>query len=249
MKRIPLIAGNWKMYKTQREAQAFIAELSPLVASAQRRIFIAPPFTAIEAVVAASKGTKIIVGAQNVHDAQEGAFTGEISSRMLKAIGASFVIIGHSERRTLFSETNDWINRKLKRVLAEGLIPILCIGETLEQRNAGSTDAVLTDQLLECLQGITLDALSSVIVAYEPIWAIGTGRTATPEMAQAVHRKCRQVVEDKWGREASEELYLLYGGSVKPDNIAALMQEPDIDGVLVGGAALDPKSFAQIINF
>ncbi|MBS0652215.1 MAG: triose-phosphate isomerase [Verrucomicrobia bacterium] len=249
MKRIPLIAGNWKMYKTRAEAQAFIADLLPLVASAQRRIFIAPPFTAIEAACAAARGSKIVIGAQNVHDANEGAFTGEVSCRMLKELGAAFVIIGHSERRTLFSENDTWINRKLKRALSEGIIPILCIGETFEQREVGSTDEVLFQQMEEGLQGVTKQELKSVIIAYEPIWAIGTGKTATPEMAQAVHRRCRLWVEKKYGLDSAEQLYILYGGSVKPDNIAALMQEPDIDGALVGGAALDPRSFAQLINF
>jgi triosephosphate isomerase len=249
MKRIPLIAGNWKMYKTRAETQAFISELLPLVASSQRRIYLAPPFTAIETACTAARGSKIVIGAQNVHDAAEGAFTGEVSCRMLKELGATFVIIGHSERRTLFSEHDTWINRKLKRALSEGIVPILCIGETFEQRESGSTDTVLQQQLEEGLQGVTKEELKSVIIAYEPIWAIGTGKTATPELAQVVHSRCRLWIEKKYGLDVAGQVYILYGGSVKPDNIAALMQEPDIDGALVGGAALDPRSFAQLINF
>lgn len=249
MKRIPLIAGNWKMYKTRAEAEAFISELIPLIGGAQRRVFLVPPFTAIETLVSAVRGTKIVIGAQNVHDAKEGAFTGEVSCRMLKELGAAFVLVGHSERRTLFSEDSTWTNRKLRRVLAEGLAPILCIGETLQQRDAGLTDTVLFEQLEEGLQGVGKEELKSVILAYEPVWAIGTGVTATPEMAQAVHSRCRLWIEKKWGGDAAGQLTILYGGSVKPDNIAALMQQPDIDGVLVGGASLDPRSFAQLINF
>jgi len=249
MKRIPLIAGNWKMYKTRAQAQAFISELLPLVGSAQRKIFLAPPFTAIETALSAVRGTNIVIGAQNVHDASEGAFTGEVSCFMLKELGARFVIVGHSERRTLFGEKDPWINKKVRRVLSEGMMPLLCIGETLEQRESGATDDVLFQQMEEGLQGITKQELKSVILAYEPVWAIGTGKTATPEMAQAVHSRCRALIEKKYGLDSASEFYILYGGSVKPDNIAALMQEPDIDGVLVGGAALDPRSFAQLVNF
>lgn len=237
------------MYKTRAEVRAFISDLLPLVVSAERRIYIAPPFTAIEVACAEVLGSKIVIGAQNVHDANEGAFTGEVSCRMLKELGADFVIIGHSERRTLFAEHNTWINRKLKRVLSEGMIPILCIGETFEQRESNATNEVLFEQLEEGLQGVTQQELKSVIIAYEPIWAIGTGKTATPDMAQAVHKRCRLWIEKKYGLDGAAELYILYGGSVKPDNIASLMQEPDIDGVLVGGAALDPRSFAQLVNF
>ncbi len=249
MKRIPLIAGNWKMYKTRAEAQRFISDLLPLIGSVQRRIYIAPPFTAIEAVCSAVRGSKIVVGAQNIHDADEGAFTGEISCRMVRELGAAFVIIGHSERRTLFAEHNTWINRKLKRALSEGIIPVLCIGETFEQRESEKVDEVLFQQMEEGLQGVAKQELKSVIIAYEPIWAIGTGKVATPDIAQSVHQRCRLWVEKKYGLDAANELYILYGGSVRPDNIASLMQGPDIDGVLVGGAALDPRSFAQLINF
>ncbi len=249
MKRIPLIAGNWKMYKTRAEASAFVAELLPLIGSAQRRVFLAPSFSAIQTVVEAVKGSNIVVGAQNAHDAIEGAFTGEVSCRMLKELGVGFVLVGHSERRALFLEDSAWINRKLRRVLDEGLIPILCIGETLKQRDAGQTNEVLFDQLEQGLQGVGKEEVKSVILAYEPVWAIGTGVSATAEMAQEVHSQCRRWIENKWGGDAAEQFYILYGGSVKPDNIAGLMQQPDIDGALVGGASLDPRSFAQLINF
>ncbi len=249
MKRVPLIIGNWKMYKTPREAADFIEELSPLVASTQRRVYLAPGFLAIEAAVRAAKGSRMLIGAQNLHEQVEGSFTGEISARMLMAAGASFVIIGHSERRVLFGETNALINQKVHRALTAGLVPVVCIGETLKERELGLTKAVLSQQLEECLKGVLSPSLASLIVAYEPIWAIGTGVAATPAHAQQVHKMCRDFVEEKWGREASQQLYLLYGGSVKPDNIASLMSEVDIDGVLVGGASLDVKSFAQLINY
>lgn len=249
MKRIPLIVGNWKMHKTRKEALAFVRDLLPLIGSAQRRVFIAPPFTAIEAVLSAAKGSRIVVGAQNVHDGLEGAFTGEVSTKMLKELGAAFVIVGHSERRSLFSEADGWINKKLKRILHEGMIPILCVGETFAQRDARATDEVISQQLEEGLQGVTKEELKSVIIAYEPIWAIGTGKTATPEIAQDVHRKCRLWIEKKYGHDSAGEVYVIYGGSVRPDNMGALMQGPDVDGVLVGGASLDPQSFAQLINF
>lgn len=249
MKRVPLIAGNWKMHKTAREAVDFIDELSPLIASAQRRVYLAPSFTALEAACDAAKGTKIQIGAQNMHPCIDGAYTGEVSAQMLLAAGASFVILGHSERRIHCGETNALINSKIKRALAAGLIPLLCIGETLEEREKGETRSVLCRQLQECLHEVLTPSLASIIVAYEPIWAIGTGKAATPQLAQQAHQFCRQFVEERWGKRTAQELYLLYGGSVKPDNIAALMAEVDIDGVLVGGAALEVDSFAKLVNY
>ncbi len=249
MIRIPLITGNWKMYKTGEEAARFIASLVPQIASTERRVLIAASFTALESAAKAAQGTRIAIGAQNMHDQQDGAFTGETSARMLKASGASFVILGHSERREHFLETNTFIHRKIKRALAEGLIPLLCIGETLIDREQNRMEKVLALQLEECLQGLTPEEFKRLMIAYEPIWAIGTGRTATPAIAQTTHRWIRNFLENLYGKENAAQTYLLYGGSVKPDNIAALMQETDIDGVLVGGASLDPSSFAKIINY
>jgi triosephosphate isomerase len=249
MHRIPLIAGNWKMYKTTAEAREYISALSEETASTQRRIFLAVPFTAIEGAVDAAKGTKISIGAQNMHDQVEGAYTGEVSVRMLKASGTSFVILGHSERRQLFAETNAFIHRKLLRALQEGLTPILCIGELFHERESGEYLNILKFQLEECLYGLNASQVAQVIIAYEPVWAIGTGKTATPEIAQAVHSFIRSWVEERHGVECAGQVCLIYGGSVKPDNIASLMQQTDIDGVLAGGASLDVKSFAQIANY
>ncbi len=207
------------------------------------------PFTAIEAGVEAAKGTKISIGAQNMHDQMEGAFTGEISARMLKASGASYVILGHSERRQYFKETNAFIHRKLALALKEGLTPILCIGELADERESGKYGDVLKTQLDECLQNLNAPQVEKVVLAYEPVWAIGTGKTATPEIAQGVHRFIRNWVEEKYSIGCAERICLIYGGSVKPDNIASLMQQTDIDGVLVGGASLDVESFAKIVNY
>ncbi len=249
MNRIPLIAGNWKMYKTTVEAQAFIAALSPMISSKERNVFLAVPFTSIEGAVKASQGTSICIGAQNMHDQKDGAFTGEISGRMLKSSGAAFVILGHSERRQYFSETNSFIHSKLLSALQEGLIPILCVGEHLSHRECGEHEKVLELQLEECLQEISVETASKIVIAYEPVWAIGTGKTATCDVAQAAHGFIRQWLEKRFGKECAAKMSIIYGGSVKPDNISSLMQQNDIDGVLVGGAALDPASFAQIINY
>ena len=249
MHRVPLIAGNWKMYKTAAEAREFISALSKKTAPSQRRIVLAVPFTAIEAGVEAAKGTKISIGAQNMHDQMEGAFTGEISLRMLKASGASYVILGHSERRQYFKETNAFIHRKLELALKEGLIPILCIGELADERESGKYRDVLKLQLEQCLQNLKAAQVEKVVIAYEPVWAIGTGKTATPEIAQDVHRFIRNWIEEKYSMGCAEQTCLIYGGSVKPDNIASLMQQTDIDGVLVGGASLEVESFAKIVNY
>lgn len=249
MNRIPLIVGNWKMYKTASEAREFVLALIPEVTHSECRIFIAAPFTAIDAAAVAAKGSRISIGAQNMHDKREGTFTGEISARMLKSSGASFVILGHSERRQHFAETDSFICRKVMTALQEGLTPILCIGELLQQREAAEQENVLKFQLEQCLQGLDSAKAAHVVIAYEPVWAIGTGKTATPQIAQAVHRFIRQWLEERFGRECSEKISLLYGGSVKPDNTSSLMEQTDIDGVLVGGASLDVKSFAQIINY
>jgi triosephosphate isomerase (TIM) len=248
MARIPLIAGNWKMFKTGREAREFVHALAKAVPESSRRIYLSVPFTALAEAAQAAQGSPILIGAQNMHDQVEGAFTGEISARMLKEAGAEFVLLGHSERRQHFGETNAFIHRKLQRALSENLIPILCIGETLAEREQNVTQRVLSRQLEECLRGLDAHALARVIIAYEPVWAIGTGRTATPAIAQEVHRHIRQFLLHSSGNKAAESVCLLYGGSVKADNIADLMKEPDIDGALVGGASLDVASFVQIIQ-
>jgi triosephosphate isomerase len=245
MKRKPILAGNWKMYKTRGEAKAFVHELAPLVKDALCRVLIAPPFTALAAAASSAHGSSLEVGAQNMHDAENGPFTGEISAVMLREAGARFVILGHSERRQIFQESNAFISRKIKSALNAGLQPILCIGETREERDLGKTEETLSNQLSECL-GET--SSSELILAYEPVWAIGTGEMATPEMAQEVHRFCRKWLAKKWGESLSEQIPLLYGGSVKPETLQSLMKMPDIDGALVGGAALDLVSFANMIN-
>lgn len=228
------------MYKTGEEASAFIRTIIPLIKNTSYPVFLAVPFTAIQDAVQAAQGSNIIIGAQNMHDAEEGAYTGEISGRMLKSAGAQFVILGHSERRQYFFETNEWINRKVKSALKIGLKPILCIGETDQERQQGLTKEILLGQISECLKGISENEKKPLVVAYEPIWAIGTGKTATPQMAQETHALCRRVL--------AKQIPLIYGGSVKPDNIAALIAEPDIDGALVGGASLNVDTFANIIN-
>ena len=237
------------MFKTTAEAREFISALSEQTALAERRIFLAVPFIAIEGAIDAAKGTKISIGAQNMHDQSEGAYTGEISVRMLKASGASFVILGHSERRQLFVENNAFIHRKLLRALQEGLTPILCIGELANERESGEYLKILELQLERCLQGLNSTQMAQVIIAYEPVWAIGTGKTATPEIAQVVHSFIRHWLEERYDIDCAEQVCLIYGGSVKPDNIVSLMQQTDIDGVLVGGASLEVKSFAQIVNY
>jgi triosephosphate isomerase (TIM) len=249
MNRTPLIAGNWKMHKTAQEAEAFIAALIQNIPPQGRKVCLAVPFTAIDAVIKAVSKSALCVGAQNMHDQKEGAFTGEISAQMLRSSGASFVLLGHSERRQLFEESNSFIHRKLLSALNAGLTPFLCVGELLAHRENGEEKEVLQTQLEECLQGISSEQAEQIVIAYEPIWAIGTGKTATPEMAQAAHHCIRKWLEKRFGKACAEKISLLYGGSVKPDNTALLMQQADIDGVLVGGASLDAHTFAQIVNY
>lgn len=245
-----VIAGNWKMYKTIQEAQHYVETLAPLLRESQVEVYLAVPFTAISPTVERTKelNSRVRIGAQNMNDASEGAFTGEIAGRMLKEAGASFVILGHSERRHIFKETDSFINRKVKSALAIGLQPLLCIGETLEEREKGETELVLERQLKESLEGISADQLKTLILAYEPVWAIGTGRVAHPEDAEKAHQFCRQVISTQWGAEVADALVIQYGGSVKPENAKALLEKEDIDGLLVGGASLKPESFVQIIN-
>ncbi len=250
MKRKPLIAGNWKMHKTVNETLAYIEAFKPLVADvSDRDVMIAPPFIALDAAEKALEGSNVALGAQNCHWKDEGAFTGEISPRMLADIGVTYVIVGHSERRHIFGETDEMIRQKIEAVLKHEMIPILCIGETLEEREAGKTLAVLERQLKEGLKGFSAGELKDLVVAYEPVWAIGTGKTATPEQAQEAHAFVRKLLSEMFDEAFAEKTRILYGGSVKPENIVGLMARPDIDGALVGGASLNPDTFARIVRF
>jgi triosephosphate isomerase len=248
--RRPLIAGNWKMHKTGPEAVITAAALKPLVAEATDvDIMIAPTFTALDQVSEAITGSNIGLGAQNLYWESQGAFTGEISAEMIKAAGCQYVIIGHSERRQFFGETDQTVNRKIEKASQAGLIPVFCIGETDTQREAGETFSVLDKQVKNGLENLFPENLQTLVVAYEPVWAIGTGKTATTEQAQQVHAHVRQAFADKFSPEFAQGLRILYGGSVKPSNVKELMAMPDIDGALVGGASLDPESFSQLVNF
>ena len=250
MSRTPLLAGNWKMHGARAEAVALASELAKAVGRVGgREVLVAPPFTAIEAVAAAIAGTDIRLGAQNLHWEKKGAFTGEISGDMLREAGCTHVIIGHSERRQLFGETNETVNKRLHAALAVGLTPIVCVGETLQEREADATVQVVTRQVVAGLAGIAAADLARSIVAYEPVWAIGTGKTATPGQAQEVHRTIRDQLVAIADPVTAEAVRILYGGSVKPDNIDSLMAEPDIDGALVGGASLVPEQFIRIVRF
>ena len=244
------MAANWKMFKTAEQARDFFRDFLPLVAGHERdEIVVCPPYLAIPASVEACQGSAIAVGGQNLHWEKEGAFTGEISAAMLLAAGASHVIIGHSERRQFFGETDDVVNLKLKAALEAGLTPIVCVGEVLEEREAGLTEDVLRRQCLRAFHAISGKKAAKLIVAYEPVWAIGTGKTATPQMAADAHALIRSEAEKAFGEEFGQQLRILYGGSVKPENVKALMAESEIDGALVGGASLDPKSFAAIVKY
>jgi triosephosphate isomerase len=247
--RTPLIAGNFKMFKTVGETVAYVNDLRALIKDVQGvEIAIAPPFTALAAAVNAAASSAISIGAQNLHWARDGAFTGEVSAAMVRETGARYAIVGHSERRTLFGDTNDTVNKRMHAALGAGLVPIVCIGETLAERDRNETLAVLDRQIKESLDGITGEQLSGMVLAYEPVWAIGTGRNATPAQAGEAHFHIRQRLKQWFGLDASERCRVLYGGSVKPDNIAKLIDEPDVDGALVGGASLEPKSFFAIIQ-
>lgn len=244
--RRKLLAANWKMYKTPAEAQAFCRDFLPMMEGFAGDVVLCPPAVCIPATVEATRGSHIRVGAQNVHWDKEGAFTGELSTGMLLAAGCTHVIIGHSERRQYFGETDSSVNKRLEAALEAGLTPICCVGEMLEERKAGLTDEVLRRQCTVAFRGISGEKAAKLTVAYEPVWAIGTGHTATPEMAQEAHLTIRAEVAKALGQQVADDLRILYGGSVKPDNAHALMAQPDIDGALVGGASLDPKSFAAI---
>jgi triosephosphate isomerase (TIM) len=244
------MAGNWKMYKTPAETSAFFEKFRPLAGSAEHcEVVICPPFTNLAAAAKAVEGTRIRIGAQNLHWAKEGAFTGEISAAMIISSGCSHVIIGHSERRQYFGETDETVLKRTVAALDAGLTPIVCVGERLEQRESGQTETVLVEQFQGGIAGLTPQQFASVIIAYEPVWAIGTGKTATPDIAADAHRIIRAQVRGKFGADAASAIRILYGGSVKPDNVKSLMAQPEIDGVLVGGASLDAASFATIVNF
>ncbi|PYX26497.1 MAG: triose-phosphate isomerase [Acidobacteria bacterium] len=248
--RKKVIAANWKMYKTPDQAREFFREFLPLVKDHDRdEIVVCPTYLCIDAAVNSVNGSCVAVGAQDLHWEKEGAFTGEINAAMLAAVGTTHVIIGHSERRQHFGETDDTVNLKLKSALEAGLAPIVCVGEVLEEREAGLTDDVLRRQCLRAFYAISAKKASKMVVAYEPVWAIGTGKTATPQMAADAHTIIRGEAAKAFGQEFSDGVRILYGGSVKPQNAKALMSEAEIDGALVGGASLDPKSFAAIVRY
>jgi triosephosphate isomerase len=250
MSRTPLLAGNWKMHGTRREAVALAHGLATrLGKTAGREVLIAPPFTALEAVAEAIAGSRILLGAQNVHWEAKGAFTGEVSVAMLHEARCTHVIVGHSERRQYFGETDDTVAKRCKAALAGGLTPIVCVGEMLAEREAGTTAAVVTKQVNGALAGLAAGDVERLVLAYEPVWAIGTGRTASPAQAQEVHALIRQRLAALASPMVAAAVRILYGGSVKPDNVDTLMAEPDIDGALVGGACLDVDSFARIVNY
>ena len=247
--RTPFIAANWKMYKTVHEAVAFIKELKSLAKDVHDvEIVVAPPFTALHSAAEAAHASAIGIAGQDLHWEREGAFTGEVSAAMLKEAGAEYVIIGHSERRRLFGETDATVNRKLASAVAAQLTSIVCIGETLEERDANQTLAVLDRQIKAGLDGLTADQIGALVVAYEPVWAIGTGRNATPAQAAEAHAHIRSRLRQWFGGNAAEHSHIIYGGSVKPENIRDLVVLPDVDGALVGGASLDLRSYYEIIT-
>jgi len=249
-KRKPILAGNWKMNMTTAQARELASKLVPLVSGVKdREIVLGPPFTALGVVAEAIKGTNIGLAAQNLHWEDKGAFTGEISADMLLDSGCKYVIIGHSERRQYFGETDETANRKVKQALRKGLLPILCVGETLAEREAGRLNDIISRQVTGGLKEIGAGDMQKVVVAYEPVWAIGTGKTATPEQANEVHALIRQKVLALYNADIAGGLRIQYGGSVTPENVSLLMSMPDIDGALVGGASLKPESFAALVNF
>jgi triosephosphate isomerase (TIM) len=249
MARKTLIAGNWKMYKTAGEGAALVEEIKKGLAGAPSDVVVAPPYTALAAVVAAAKGSAVAVAAQNMHYEKEGAFTGEVAPAMLKDIGVTHVILGHSERRQYFAETDEGVAKKTKVALASGLAPISCVGETLAEREAGKTMEVVGRQVDAILKALTADEATKIVIAYEPVWAIGTGKVATPEQAQEVHAFIRKRIAEVHGAKVADGLRILYGGSVKPDNVKGLMALPDVDGALVGGASLKGDSFLKLVHF
>ena len=241
-----LVAGNWKMHTDLAEAVRLASEVARVAAPGGVTVAVCPPFVSLEAVAEMLRETPVRLGAQTMHHEESGAFTGEVSAPMLTSVGCDYVILGHSERRQLFGETDEGVNRKVRTAMRHGLVPIVCVGETLGEREAGDEEAVVRRQLDGALAGVALDEAAALVVAYEPVWAIGTGRTASPEQAQAMHRFIRDRLADTFG-PLGREVEILYGGSVKPDNAADLFAQPDIDGGLIGGASLDAESFARIV--
>ena len=247
--RKPIIAGNWKMHKTIAEAVEFVNDIKDKVNNTDVEAVICAPFTLLKDLKEATKGTNIKIGAQNMHYAEQGAFTGEISAPMLKELNIDYVVLGHSERRQYFNETNETVNKKVIKALEEGIDPILCVGETLEEREASETKNVCKEQTEKALIGVSAEDMKKVVIAYEPVWAIGTGKTATAEDANDVIAYIREVVKGLYGEEISEEVRIQYGGSVKPSNVAEIMNQSDIDGALVGGASLLASDYTELVNF
>ena len=248
--RRPLIAGNWKMFKTCSEAVEAAGQLAKLVAmTSDIDVMIAPQFTALAPVSDVVRGSRVSLGAQNLFWETEGAYTGEISSVMLVSVGCKYVIIGHSERRQYFYETDETVNKKIKAAIKNDLVPVLCVGESEKERESKETFSVLDKQVKKGIEGFSSDDLETLVIAYEPVWAIGTGKTATTDQAQEAHQFLRSVLEKSFGNMLAKSIRILYGGSVKPNNIAELMAMPDIDGALVGGASLDPETFSKIVHF
>jgi triosephosphate isomerase len=248
--RTPIIAGNWKMHNTMAAGTALVKELAALVKDAKNvDIVVCPTFTALAAVKEATKGTNIHVGAQNIHWEAKGAFTGEISAEMLQEIGVEYVVIGHSERREYFGETDETVNKRTKAAIAAGIVPIVCCGESLETREAGTTNEFVGGQIKAGLAGLTAAQVAEIVIAYEPIWAIGTGKTATSDQANEVCKFIRETIAGQFGKEAAEKVRIQYGGSVKPSTIAELMGKSDVDGALVGGASLKADDFSNIVKF
>lgn len=247
--RRKVIAGNWKMNKTVEEAKQFMEEFIPLVANSENEIVICAPFTDLKCLAKHTKGSNVKIGAQNMHWEENGAYTGEISGNMLKSIGVEYVIIGHSERRQYFAETDETVNKKIKSAFANELKPIVCVGETLEQREKGITEEIITSQTRLALDGLTEEQVANTIIAYEPIWAIGTGKTATNEDANTSIKSIREEICKIYGQNTSERVIIQYGGSVKSGNARELFTTSDIDGGLVGGASLSPEEFAKIVNY
>lgn len=247
--RKPIITGNWKMNKTPKETAELINQLKPLVAQAECEVVVCPPAVCLAAAAEALKGSNIKLGAQNVHWARSGAFTGEISADMLKELDVEYVILGHSERRQYFGETDEGVNKRALFALSNGLIPIICVGESLEQREKGVTAEVVSGQVREALKGFTAENAADTVIAYEPIWAIGTGKTATSEQANEVIMQIRGVVRELFGEETAEKTRIQYGGSMNPKNASELMGMSDIDGGLIGGASLKAEDFAAVVNY
>ena len=247
--RYPFIAGNWKMYKTIAEARAFAEEFKKIYQPSDVRVAICAPYPQLPILVEAFRGTGIGVGAQNVHYEAEGAFTGEVSIPMLQEIGVDYCIVGHSERRQYFNESDDTVNRKVKALLETEIVPIVCVGEDLQQKEAGYERQLVSEQVKNALHGVPAEKAERVVIAYEPIWAIGTGRTATPIQANMMCELIRDTLTEMYGNEAADRVIIQYGGSVKPENAADILGREEIDGALVGGASLDPLNFNQIVNF